>query len=80
LDLLAQPIAFTTIPILFLFRPFVRPARPFILAMLPFGFGGQILSGCGAPARSLALAMPRLNEEYKRKLWRSRRSDAGRRS
>ncbi len=76
-DLLAQPVAFTTIPIPFLLRPFALPAQPFILALLPFEFGDQILAGCGAPARSHVLVMPRFNEEYKRKLRRSRGSDAG---
>jgi hypothetical protein len=76
-DLLTQPVAFTTISIPFLLRSFALPAQAFILALLPFELGDQVLSGCGAPARSHAPVMPRFNEEYKRKLRRSRRSDAG---
>ena len=75
-DLLAQPVAFTTIQIPFMLRPFALPAQAFILALLPFELGDQILAGCSAPARSHALVMPRFNEEYKRKLRRSRCSDA----
>jgi hypothetical protein len=74
-DLLTQPVAFTTIPIPFPLHPFALPAQAVILALLPFELGDQILSGCGAPARSHAPVMPRFNEEYKRKLRRSRRSD-----
>ena len=74
-DLLAQPVAFTTISIPFLLCPFALATQPFILALLSFELGDQILAGCGAPARSHALVMPWFNAEYKRKLRRWRRSD-----
>ena len=75
-DLLAQLVAFTTVPITLLLRPFALAAQPFILALLPFELGDQVLARCGAPARSHALVMPRFDGKYKRKLRRSRRSDA----
>ncbi len=70
-DLLAQPVAFTTVPITFPLRPFALAAQPIIFALLPLELGEQILAGSRAPARSHALVMPRFDSEYKWKLRRA---------
>jgi len=72
-DLLAQSVALPAVSITLPFHTLALAAQSFILALLQFKFGDQILSGCGSPARSHGLVMPRFDRNYKWKPRRGRR-------
>jgi hypothetical protein len=77
LDLLAQRIAFLTIPIPILIRAFVLASEPLDFALLSLQLLDQLVARRRAPfGPEHVSVMPRFGREYKLKLRRSRRSDS----
>jgi hypothetical protein len=75
-DLLPQPVAFLTAAITLAVQ---LAAQALVFPLLAFEFGDEFVARGRAPARVHAPVMPRLEQMYKRKLRRARRSDGEKR-
>jgi hypothetical protein len=76
-NLLLQLVPLLAVPVPILIGALVFATQPLDLSLLPLEFGDQVVARRRAPGLSHASVMPRLDREYKRKRWRSRRSGAG---
>jgi hypothetical protein len=72
IDFLPQTIAFLLMTLLLAFK---LASEPFVLPLLAFQFGDQLVARGRAPARLHTLVMPRRDRKYKGKPRCSCRSD-----